>query len=367
MSAYQFPAATAGQPPAVQGDPTAVMGRRIGAWVVDFAIYLLIGAFLGPTPLSPLAEYVDTDDLPGIDCEVIEADNDVSTCVEIGDRLYFTEDGDAAIALVVLWLAFPLAYAAVQGATGSSPGKALFGVRVVDERGGPPGFGRSLARTALWAIDLFPWCIPGLLGFVTGLTTPGHRRIGDMAAKTFVVSRAHTGPVVVPGLTTAGPPAGYGPPGQPWGPPPPGAPAGPQAWGPPPSGPPGAPAGPPTGAPPFGPDPQPAPADRRPEPPSGWAPPGAPSTPGTPGEPGTPSGEWRAPEAGRPAPPGESAAPSGPAPSAPSDERAAARGQAPEGGYNPQWDAARGTYILWEPNRGKWLGWDEAAGEWKPL
>jgi hypothetical protein len=35
--------------------------------------------------------------------------------------------------------------------------------------------------------------------------------------------------------------------------------------------------------------------------------------------------------------------------------------------YNPQWDAARGTYIVWEPGRGKWLGWDDSAKEWRPL
>jgi len=36
-------------------------------------------------------------------------------------------------------------------------------------------------------------------------------------------------------------------------------------------------------------------------------------------------------------------------------------------GYNPQWDPARGTYIVWSPERGQWLGWDDAAKEWKAL
>ena len=35
--------------------------------------------------------------------------------------------------------------------------------------------------------------------------------------------------------------------------------------------------------------------------------------------------------------------------------------------YNPQWDAARGTYIVWEPQRGQWLGWDEASKQGGPL
>ena len=36
-------------------------------------------------------------------------------------------------------------------------------------------------------------------------------------------------------------------------------------------------------------------------------------------------------------------------------------------GYNPQWDPARGTYIVWSAERGYWLGWDDAAKEWKRL
>lgn len=365
MSAYQFPAATPAHPQARSGDPTAVMGRRTGAWVVDFLLFVLVAMFVGPSPLSPLAEYVDTDEFPGITCDVIESSNDASTCLEFGDRLYFTEDGDAAIALVVLWVAFPVVYAAVQGATGASPGKALFGIRVVDEQGNRPGFGRSLGRTALWIVDLAPWCIPGLLGFIVGLTSKGHRRIGDMAVKTFVVSKTHTGPVVVPGLTSGGVAPGYGPPGQPWGAPPPG---GQPGWGAPPQAPPPGGRGAPPGAHARGGPPPPG-ADQRPAPPSGWAPPGAASpspasgTPAPYGPGATDAPADRPSPADRPASgdaPGAAGAPQ-PSPSP------TPGGQAAQASYNPQWDAARGTYIVWEPNRGKWLGWDEAAQEWKPL
>ena len=38
---------------------------------------VLLGAFLGPTPLSPFAEYVDTNDFPGIDCDDVERVNDL--------------------------------------------------------------------------------------------------------------------------------------------------------------------------------------------------------------------------------------------------------------------------------------------------
>lgn len=460
MSAYQFPAATPSYPATASADPTAVIGRRIGGWVVDFLLYSLIMAFFAPTPLSPLAEYYDTDEQPGISCEDVQDLNDVSSCLEIGDRLYFTETGDAAIQFVV-FVAVVLLYSALQGATGVTPGKAVFGIKVVDEQGRRPGFGKSLLRTVLWVIDLFPWCIPGLLGFITGLTTKGHRRVGDMAAKTFVVGKAHDGPVHVPGLATAATggyptgPGGYGAPGQQWGAPPPGAPGsgawGSQppsqqqgAWGAPPSGgfpPAGAPGPggpPPSGAPgsagtpsgeqrpappgaqPTGPTPGagpvPSPAAGTPSPPGGGPSPvsGAPSpTAGTPAQagdddasaspghrasddespwddggaprptgsagstgddaPGARSFDVGATAAGGPptaaAPsPGEPAGgtPGAASPTGPSPATGPASQAAPSG-YNPQWDAARGTYIVWEPVRGKWLGWDEAAKEWKPL
>ena len=203
MSAYQYPAAPPGAPAATSSDPTAVFGRRCAAVVVDFLLYLLIMSFVTPTPLSPLAEYYE--DVPaGVDaCEVVRDNEDVSGCLEIGDRVYFTDSGDVVIQFVV-WLAVVLAYVLVQGATGYTPGKAIFGLRAVNEQGESPGFGRSLVRSLLWIVDAAPYCIPGLVAFITGLSTKGHRRVGDMAAKTFVVGKNHTGPVVVPGLTTAG-------------------------------------------------------------------------------------------------------------------------------------------------------------------
>ncbi len=428
MNAYQYPAA----PPAyagTQADPTAVMGRRTGAWVIDFLLWLVLAAFLGPTPLSPFAEYVDTSNTPNLDCEVVRRAADTSSCLEIGDRLYFTENGEAAIGFVVLWIAAPLVFAALQGATGRSAGKAAFGVKVVDEQGGTPGFGKSLSRTVLWIVDGIPCFVPAV-GFVCGLTSTGHRRVGDMAAKTFVVANAHNGPVVVaglappagtgypgygaPGQPSWGVPGGAGPggqPGQPWGAPVPGPPtAAPGSWGPPAGAAPGAPpaagaaaaagAGwaPPGARQASGDTPPPAsplagsPAAAPPPgaPPAAAGSPGAPSAPPESGS-ETPAVPVDAPtaDAGPPSDtasgsPGPGDAPSsppttaepspspapGPESAQPAEPAAAQPAPAPQAApssYNPQWDAARGTYIVWEPNRGKWLGWDEPAKEWKPL
>lgn len=222
MTSDPFPAATPAAG-AATADPTAVVGRRIGAIVIDLLLYTLVMAFVGPTPLSPLAEYDTVGNAVGDACaRARDLNDDVESCIEIGDRVYVTRSGDAP-AQVAVWVAFLGLYAALQGATGRTPGKALFGVKVVDEQGGPPGFGRSLGRTALWIVDGQPCGIP-LVGFITGLTTKGHRRVGDMACTTYVVDKGHTGAVVVPDLAAAatGPYGGSpGGGGAAWGPAPP--------------------------------------------------------------------------------------------------------------------------------------------------
>src|SRR3546814_11777769 len=74
-------------------------------------------------------------------------------------------------------------------------------IGVVGEDGRAPGLGKALLRWVLWVLDGFPYVLP-LVGGIVALTTVGHRRVGDMAAKTFVVDRGAMGsPIVVPGLT----------------------------------------------------------------------------------------------------------------------------------------------------------------------
>ena len=223
-------------------DPTAVIGVRTAAWIVDALLYVLLIAFISATPLSPLAEY---DDNPqGLDqedaCEILTDTQDATTCVKFGDKVYWTDGDDFAIQAAA-WLAFVVAYIVLQGVTGWTPGKLLLGLRTVSEDGQKPGIVKSLIRSVLWIIDGLP-CIP-LVGFICALTTTGHRRLGDMAAKTFVVRKGDAGrPVVVPGMAlTAVAPAPYGaPPGYPGAPPyqppaPAPAPGAPGAWGAPPA------------------------------------------------------------------------------------------------------------------------------------
>jgi len=236
---------------------------------------------------------------------------------EINDRVYFSDGPDAGSSLV-LWGGGFVLHVLLQGLTGLTVGKLLVGIRTVKEDGSAPGIGKALVRWLLLVVDGQPCGLP-LVGAITAGTTTGHRRVGDMAAKTYVVRRAAMGsPIQLPGMPSTAPVAGgYGdswsqpapPPGAAWGPPPTSSPS---AW-----------------------DTPVAPAPAAEEPGAGAAP-GAEHAAG-----------WAAPGA-----PGGTG-PSGPAAPPP-----------PAAAPAPQWDAARGTYIQWDPSQARWVQWDETARTW---
>lgn len=181
-------------------DPTAVMGRRVVAALIDAAL-ILVPTFVLATASF---EYLDVDQLdrsPEQYC-VDYRDQVGGFCqslADVNDRVYFSE-GTGAAGPALYWGSTILLLVVVQGLTGWTIGKLITGVRTVREDGQVPGIGKAFVRWLLWIVDAFPYFVP-LLGFIVALTTQGHRRVGDMAAKTFVVRRSAAGaPVVVPGL-----------------------------------------------------------------------------------------------------------------------------------------------------------------------
>ena len=341
-SSYPYPATEPSYRPTLPaGDPTAVMGRRVAAWLVDSIIILAPSVALFTSEL----EYLEESELDqsGVDfCEEF-MDREEGVCVDAGDRVYFSEGVPVAPWAVGLGLAI-LINVLIQAFKGWTPGKLLFGIRTVAEDGRVPGIGRAIIRWLLLIVD--DLCA-GLVGLIVALTSKGHRRVGDMAAKTFVVGKEYMGsPIVVPGMTT-GYSAYPGYPGYPGGPPPTGGPG-------------GGPSTPGSGAPG-----------------GGWG--------AQPGPPGEPAQAWAPPPAWGPAPqqpeqagPATEPRPAGAEPASETPRRDAAATEQPRAdapaaaepgtpGYNPQWDPARGTYIVWSAERGHWLGWDDTAKEWKRL
>lgn len=187
-------------------DPTAVMGKRVVAFLID----LVIGAVLIGAVFLSSAE--SKSGFPDDYCDVVNEFEDVSSCMQIGDTVYvLTGDDNAPLFLVSLAYGFGI-FGLMQGLTGASIGKHIMGLRVVKADGTICGVGRATGRWAMFIVDAF-FCF--LVGLITVLVTRPHRRVGDFAAGTFVVGKDWTGTPIGGAPPGYGPPPGYGaPPGQ---------------------------------------------------------------------------------------------------------------------------------------------------------
>lgn len=96
------------------------------------------------------------------------------------------------IATFLILFGYPASEAAFGGAT---PGKKMFGIRVITLEGGPVRFRHAAIRSILWLPEAF---IPpgGVVALTCALLTRRSQRIGDLAAGTVVVrvSKAEASP-----------------------------------------------------------------------------------------------------------------------------------------------------------------------------
>lgn len=292
-------------PAAALADPTAVMGRRVVAHLIDLILISALGAVLF---------FATADKITGVPegycTESQYSPQRTRSCVQIGDTAYQLGGGRNASNLLYIGGAWTLV-GLIEGATGAFIGKRLLGLRVVGADGNLAGAGRGAVRGVMMLVDLTCFAI-GL--FIAAFTKP-HRRLGDMVGGTYVVGKDSVGRPI-PGSPASGSYVPYAPPMQS-----PGAGAGtgggftPGTYG--------------TSLPPSAPAPTPQsqePAQSEPQHPTAW---------GTPPE---------------PAPQAQPAQPAQPA-------------QQPQ----PQWDQARNAWIVWEPTRGQWLQWDATTSQWGPI
>lgn len=142
-------------PPPLQGAEAAapsVVGRRVAAGFID---------------VIPLALV-----LVAVSSDRATVDNTVSVEVR----------GVGALLAVVAWVVY---YGLTELLTGTSPGKWLMGLTVLDAHGSSPGFGTVMKRTLMRIIDVLPGLY--LVGFVAMMANNDRRRLGDMVADTDVV------------------------------------------------------------------------------------------------------------------------------------------------------------------------------------
>ena len=160
-------------------DDTRVVLRRCGAYLVDVAV-VLFSLVVVIWITGDVKSVPNCDDVPSGRACIAYKDDALS--VNSHALVWF---GASLVVMVILVFVVPQAIA------GTSIGKALFGIRVVRRDGRPPGAARSTVRLLCWGIDGLALILP--LALWTAVFSPGHRRIGDFAAGTFVVRHRAAG------------------------------------------------------------------------------------------------------------------------------------------------------------------------------
>lgn len=329
-------------------DPTRVIGRRFGAFVIDWVLLATVVPVLIFLAVSQPTVYTDEPSCSQLERIDLVSSGDI--CIEAtsgsesGTYVFPPSGLIVAGAFLVVYLVGVLWL--VQGTSGRTVGKVLFGLRTVDRDGASPGLGRQLLRGVLWLVDSINCLIP--LGAIFILATKRHQRIGDLAAGTFVV-RASAAGMPVPPAPSASPTytaGGIAPTPYPATPP-----AGSSPY----------PAGPPLAAP--------APTFHAPEPGAAITVP-EPATTATDATTTVPTTAEATDATTIDTAPGYGAPDSGaPGYGAPGHDattvQPTVQPQASAGG--PQWDPARNAYIQWDQARQTWLVYDDAAGEWKAI
>ena len=151
-------------------------GSRALAYMMDFALrwgtvtmfalialyvlYLSVGSLLGPI------EFVES----------------IGSSVSNGHPLYTLLAIGVIILFVVEWF-YPVYFEVFRH--GVTPGKRLFGLRVVDENGLPLTFQQSALRTILLIVDFMP--VFGAVGLISISMTRRSQRLGDVLARTMVI------------------------------------------------------------------------------------------------------------------------------------------------------------------------------------
>lgn len=179
-------------PTAAPVDPTDVAWRRCAAAAIDVGM----GAVIGLVLFVVLSE----------DSYRFDRRTDA---IVVSRELR----GVGAVLFYGTWLAYNVGVFVVQrGLTGRTLGTMALGVATVGGDGLPLGAPKALLRSVAGVVDYLPCCLP-LVGIVTTFTTSGHRRVGDMAASSFVIDARWAGsPVPATGSTRTAPAPPPGPP-----------------------------------------------------------------------------------------------------------------------------------------------------------
>ncbi|WP_405605465.1 RDD family protein [Polaribacter sp. Asnod1-A03] len=128
----------------------ANIGRRILATIIDFFIYYFSGVILGLL-FYPNNENIFSYNLEGI---------------------------SALISFSIMFFLWPIS----EGLWGQTIGKRLLDIKVVSKKNEPINMGQAFIRFLLGIVDFM-----FLIGIIVAAVSKDNQRIGDAAAKTFVI------------------------------------------------------------------------------------------------------------------------------------------------------------------------------------
>lgn len=179
--------------------PTKVIGRRVGAILIDSLIVFAFNAIV-----FFLMAQTEEDIIRGLG----EGDIDLTTStyfnLDLGDDQYSLVGSDFTIWLLITTVVGILYWMVLPGLKGWTVGKLITGIRVVKDDGTcPAGIGKNVVRQLLWIADYFPYFIPYLTGFIVALTNDRNKRVGDIVAGTLVVRASAAGQPIAAGAGAA--------------------------------------------------------------------------------------------------------------------------------------------------------------------
>lgn len=161
-----------------------VTGRRIVAFLIDtvvgFAIYWSL-----VVALKTDSQDVET---PGVYVQMSTNFVNGQMRAELMGTTYILHSGTAALVVLGAMAYWIGALVVLQGLTGLTIGKGLVGIRAVNAEGRPCGVGRAAVRWLFLIVDAFPYFVPMLVGFIVTVSTRSRQRVGDIVAKTWVIS-----------------------------------------------------------------------------------------------------------------------------------------------------------------------------------
>jgi uncharacterized RDD family membrane protein YckC len=177
--------------------PTQVVGKRVAAFIIDALVSAAI---------SIIAWFALTTQVSG-KCP------SGGGGFTIGDNcrgFLVGQSGKQTAWYLITIAGWIVIYVILPGVKGTSPGKALMGLKLVNAEGRPPGMLRAFLRYVLLIVDEFPYILPMLTGFIVALNSERNQRVGDMAAGTYVLDKKFAGSPT--GQVGGGAPGQFAPP-----------------------------------------------------------------------------------------------------------------------------------------------------------